>query len=357
MISESKTSASPARFIQVDEEGYFALSGARVTDEKYGADLLRSVTLDERGRAFCQLPEGPIWIEAFDQPFVARQISHLANDLFFLNLPYGYSEKFSAGSLTVDEWDRFHGHTERGIPFVMSRPAQAAFFNLLEEFDDESITIAGKHYPVGPIFAPNTAAQRADFWDQVYQSEVPAWELEKPHDAFAATLPQLKLSRSRILVLGAGSGNDAAYFAKQGHKVTGVDFSSEAIARAKTKYGSIENLSFVQSDVFQLPQSMNEQFDLVVEHTCYCAIDPTKRSDLIKAWRRVLTDNGFLLGVFFAYDKMAGPPYGGSEWEIRARLQKTFRILYWQRWQKSSPQRLGKEFLVYAQKLPTLSAF
>ncbi len=353
-MSASTTPQGAARFIQIDEEGYFALKGTRVTDDKYGADLFKSVTLDERGRSFCQLPEGTVWIEAFDQPFVVRQVSHVAGGLFSLTLPYGYSENFRVGTLTVDDWDRFHGHTERGIPFVFSRPAQATFFNLMDEFDDESITIAGTQYPVDPMYSANTDARSADFWNQIYQSQVPAWELEKPHDAFVAILPQLKLSRCRILVLGAGSGNDAAFFAKQGHKVTAVDFSEEAVARGRSKYGSLENLSFVQSDIFTLPPSMNAQFDVVVEHTCYCAVDPTRRNNLVKVWRQVLTDNGFLLGVFFSYDKNSGPPYGSSEWEIRARLQKTFRNLYWHRWQKSSPERLGKEFIIYAQKLPSL---
>jgi hypothetical protein len=55
-------------------------------------------------------------------------------------------------------------------------------------------------------------------------------------------------------------------------------------------------------------------------------------------------------------DKRTGPPFGGSEWELRSRLQshasqKGFRILYWNRLRDSKPERLGQELFVYAQKL------
>jgi hypothetical protein len=48
--------------------------------------------------------------------------------------------------------------------------------------------------------------------------------------------------------------------------------------------------------------------------------------------------------------KKQGPPYGGSEWELRQRLKDSFQFVFWGRWQKSLPKRQGKELFVYAQK-------
>jgi 2-polyprenyl-3-methyl-5-hydroxy-6-metoxy-1,4-benzoquinol methylase len=41
------------------------------------------------------------------------------------------------------------------------------------------------------------------------------------------------MPRCRVLVLGCGEGHDAAFFAQNGHIVTGVDISPEAITRAQ----------------------------------------------------------------------------------------------------------------------------
>ncbi|MES2965569.1 MAG: class I SAM-dependent methyltransferase, partial [Bdellovibrionota bacterium] len=131
-------------------------------------------------------------------------------------------------------------------------------------------------------------------------------------------------------------------------------FSEEAIARAKATYGHLPDLTFIKGDAFHLPPSMDQAFDIVFEHTLYCAISPDRRNELVRAWRRALVETGHVMGVFFAFDKPAGPPFGGSEWEIRARLLKTFRSLYWQRLKNSTEARLGIELFVYAQKRSAL---
>jgi SAM-dependent methyltransferase len=157
--------------------------------------------------------------------------------------------------------------------------------------------------------------------------------------------------KSKVLVIGCGSGHDAAFFARQGHLVTGVDFSPEAIRRANELYGKIENLSFIQADAFNLPEAWTGRFDLVFEHTCYCAVDPQRRDELARAWRRVLMPQGRLLAVLFVMEKRDGPPWGGNEWEVRERLRKGFNFLYWTRWRKSIERRTATELVLFAQKL------
>ena len=56
------------------------------------------------------------------------------------------------------------------------------------------------------------------------------------------------------------------------------------------------------------------------------------------------------MGVFFAMDKMQGPPFGGTEWELRERIKKHFHFIFWGRSHESIERRDGKEFVVYAQK-------
>src|SRR5690606_23315083 len=99
-----------------------------------------------------------------------------------------------------------------------------------------------------------------------------------------------------------------------------------------------------------LPSELTRQFDVVFEHTFFCAVDPSLRQKVVETWSRLLRDGGHFLGIFFVMDKGERPPFGATEWEIRERLRKKFDFLYWTRWKKSLPHRLGKELVVYAQK-------
>ncbi|MES2856763.1 MAG: methyltransferase domain-containing protein [Bdellovibrionota bacterium] len=342
------------RFIQVDEDGYFKMEDLRVADLDTGRAWFKSMRMDGLKPVIAM--DGPsgtdmVIVESFDAPLVAKNISRDGGS-WTLDLPYGHSEAFDPSALTIDEWDRFHGICERGIPFVFSRSAQATFFNLLDEYDDDSIMIDGKNFVLGPWLQENADAGSSKWWSGFYQTGDAGWDLGGPHPALALFVPGLKLHRSRILVLGAGRGHDAAWFAKQGHIVTAVDYSEDAIAQAKELYGSVDNLTFLKADALGLPPSMDRSFDVIFEHTLYCAIPPSRRNELAKSWRRALVETGHLMGVFFVNDKPFGPPFGGSEWELRARLSKTFLPLYWQRLRLDhGKSRSGTELFLYAQKL------
>lgn len=357
MVS-SETSASvevPSRFVQVDEEGYFKMGDTRVSDQEIGRDWMKLVNFDPKSATTSAKIDGhETLIEAFDAPYVVLQIDQ-SNSTWTAKMPYGHEEKFQLDTLSLDEWDRFHGRTERGIPFIFSRQAQASFFDMLEEFDDDSIQFDGVRYELKPWLEPFDEAAAAKFWNDRYIGEDTPWDTRQDvYPAIPKLVPQLKLMKSRILVPGCGRGHDAAWFAQQGHIVTALDYSDEAIKQAKELYGHIPGLTFAKADVFNLPQSFDKAFDVVFEHTLYCAILPEKRNDLVKVWRRVLVETGHLLALMFASEKRSGPPFGGSEWEIRQRLAKSFRPLYWQRLKLSVPKRLGTELFVYSQKIPNL---
>lgn len=339
----------PDKYIAIDEEGYPLFGDVRVTDEKVGSELLRNMKFAENGALETTLQGTSAFVEAFDEPYVAAQVLKIPAGWRIL-LPYGLELPFELKSLTLDEWDRFHGMTLNGIPFVLSRKAQAEFFNLVDEFDDESVTVDDEIYEL-PTWLPDTREVKEEkFWSHIYQTETPGWEMNDAHPALKDMLPRLKLPKQRILVLGCGSGNDAAYFAEHGHVVTAVDISPEALSRAKEKYGKYTNITWIQSDLFKLGHEHDGTYDLIFEHTCYCAINPAQRTELVTLWRRLLAPGGFLLGVFFAMSKRNGPPFGGSEWELRERLKKYFQFVFWGRWHQSIDRRNGKELLVYAQK-------
>ncbi len=338
------------KFVQIDEQGYGLFGEIRITDGEVGKQLLESVSVTDTGVVITKMNGDTIIVEAFDAPYVAQQVS-LDGPTWSIQCPYDAHFEFFLKDLSLDEWDRFHGVTSKGIPFVFSRPAQARFFNLLQDYTDDSITHDNKIYEIEPHLIDNHDIHKPQWWTDVYINEgKPRWDLGEASPVLKDMLPRLKLPKSRILVLGSGEGHDAAFFAKDGHNVTAVDISPEAHRRAKEKYAHFSNINWVEADIFKLGKDFDKSFDLVFEHTCYCAVNPSLRQDLVKLWNRCLVDTGSLLGVFFVTEKRRGPPYGGSEWEIRERLKKSYQFLFWGRWRKSIPRRLGKELFVYAQK-------
>ncbi|MBX3020208.1 MAG: methyltransferase domain-containing protein [Bdellovibrionales bacterium] len=342
---------STDRYLPIDEEGYFVFDGRRVDDEELGRLLLNNIKPADANAYVTSMDGQEAWVEAFDAPLIARHVRFAPDGKSGeIDLAYHSQARFDFSTLSVDEWDRFHGFTQSGIPFVFSRGAQVEFFDLLDSFDDDSVTVKGTRFEVPPWLASFPEASTAKFWNDIYQSPEQPWELNGETPVLTYVLPQLKLSKARVLVLGSGAGHDAAYLARQGHAVTAVDMSSDAIQKAKQAYGAIENLKFVQADAFALPQEWNGKFDLVFEHTCYCAITPDRRNELVSAWRRMLHSQGHLLGVFFVMEKRGGPAFGGSEWEVRERLRKNFDFLFWTRWHASIERRKSKELVVYAKK-------
>ncbi|MCB0377472.1 MAG: methyltransferase domain-containing protein [Bdellovibrionales bacterium] len=337
--------------IVLDEEGYFKdYQGLRVKDETYGQELLKHFSMNEFGVITTHYQGAEVLVEAFDKPYIARQIG-VMDGHWWIQMPYQFRQGFDPQSLSLDEWDRFHGVAENGIPFVLSRTAQAELFNLAEDFTDESIHLLGKEYQTPNYYIENLDANLAQFWTDVYNEKpIPNWDLQKPHPELESSLHQLKLQKQRVLVAGCGYGHDAAYLAEKGFVVTAVDMSEKALEGAQDRYGHLENLEFVKADVFELGKEYKEAFDLIFEHTCYCAITPQRRSKLIQVWRQCLAPEGHLLGIFFVVPKRTGPYFGGSEWELREKLSPYFQFLYWTRLHHSPGWRLGAELLIYGKK-------
>lgn len=340
------------RFQKIDEEGYLlSEQGVRMEDETFGREFLNSLFLNDSHQVKAKYKSSEVFVEAFDQPLIARHLIK-ENDQLTIELPYQMKALVNLDTLSLDEWDRFHGLTDKNVPFVLSRQAQIELFDLLDEFDDDQIKIFGKNFPTPPYFSSSSDVNVESFWTGIYESEEPKWDLKAPANALKDVLPQLKLSKQRVLVLGCGKGHDAAFLAQAGHLVTAVDISPSAIEGAKKQYSHLSGLEFLQADVFKLPSQNFGPFDLVFEHTCFCAIDPAKRSDLVKVWKKLLVDDGHLLGIFYVMPKPLGPPFGASEWEVRERLKPSFDFRYWTRWRNSIPRRQGNELVVYAQKIP-----
>jgi len=106
----------------------------------------------------------------------------------------------------------------------------------------------------------------AEFWDQFFrQRRESGDDLDWGGLWTGPFLVPLREAGVRtILELGCGTGNDAARLADAGYSVTAVDLSSEAVGRARARYGSVAR--FVIADMTQRLPFPGGSFDAVMSN-------------------------------------------------------------------------------------------
>jgi thiopurine S-methyltransferase len=103
----------------------------------------------------------------------------------------------------------------------------------------------------------------------------------------------------------------------------------------------------IQNDFFNL----SGQYDLILEQTFFCALDPSLRTKYVEKMYELLTKNGKLVGLLFDFPLVAeGPPFGGSIDEYRNIFSKFFKIKILEKSYNSIPDRNGKELFVKFEK-------
>lgn len=191
---------------------------------------------------------------------------------------------------------------------------------------------------------PSPSRLSADAWEHRYQEGTTRWDLGQPAPAFVDLFQSEAAPQpGHVIVLGAGRGHDARLFAQHRFEVTAVDFAPSAVA-AMAHEVELTGLPLrpLQRNIFDLVPEFEDQFDYVVEHTCFCAIDPSLRSDYVKLVARLLKPQGELLAVFFTHSRGGGPPYGSTPEEIRALFEPHF-VVDLVSVENSVPSRQGEE--------------
>ena len=153
----------------------------------------------------------------------------------------------------------------------------------------------------------------SEYWEQAYQSGDIGWDLQRPTPVFNQWINSQEDQLS-ICILGAGNGWDAINFAQKGHDVTAVDFAISAIENMSKSARKLSvDLNLVYSDIFDIGKIYHNTFDIVLEYTCYCAINPDRRTEYVNIVDRILKPDGKFVALFFPLDKElndGGPPFG-----------------------------------------------
>ena len=183
-----------------------------------------------------------------------------------------------------------------------------------------------------------------DFWEPHYKYDQAPWDLGQPAPALKEWLRLHPDARGRVAVLGCGRGHDAIALARAGFDVTAVDFAPTAIAEARALAAEAGvPLTLHEGDALALPAGWAGTFDWVFEHTCFCAIDPMKRTAYVELVHQLLKPDGCLVGVFFTHGESGGPPFDVRPIEIQRLFEGRFMINALGPTTHSVDQRQGKE--------------
>ena len=124
-------------------------------------------------------------------------------------------------------------------------------------------------------------------WDEYYKKDnIP--DYPSPFAEYVAN----KLSNQQtILEVGCGNGRDAKFLASQGHLVTGLDRSSEAIELCKKLY-SAESLEFFFGTITNIAKINKKKYDLIYSRFVIHAMSLNEEIKTLNMSHKLLNKDG-----------------------------------------------------------------
>ncbi|MES2569856.1 MAG: methyltransferase domain-containing protein, partial [Verrucomicrobiota bacterium] len=182
-------------------------------------------------------------------------------------------------------------------------------------------------------------------WEAHYRRGETPWDKGAPSPGLVDYLAQEPM-QGRLLVPGCGLGYDVRALAPGAEEVVGIDIAPAAVDAAR-RFPVTRNERYEVADLFELPPALRGCFDGVWEHTCFCAIDPSRRADYVEGIVSALKPGGRFLAIFYLNPDHThpdeGPPFGVSMADLDALFLPRFELL--REWlpQHAYPGREGRE--------------
>lgn len=185
------------------------------------------------------------------------------------------------------------------------------------------------------------------FWNERYLNRETGWDMNQVSPPLKHYIDRVSDKSTAFLIPGCGNAYEAEYLVDKGFSnVTVLDISSVLVNRLKKKFTG-KKINIVQVDFFM----HQGKYDLILEQTFFCALDPSLRRDYVKKMDELLRGKGRLAGVLFNKDFCNNhPPYGGSEEEYLNLFSPFFRIIKMEGCYNSIPPRAGTELFIEFEK-------
>lgn len=194
----------------------------------------------------------------------------------------------------------------------------------------------------------STSSLDQSYWEERYINNKTGW------DAGAITTPlktyfdQLTNKEIKILIPGAGNSYEAEYLHKQGFKnVTVLDIAKQPLENIRKRIPDFPTGNLIQGDFFE----HQKNYDLIIEQTFFCALNPAQRNDYARKMHELLAKNGKLVGLLFDTEFEGGPPFGGCSDDYRKVFSPFFIFKVFDPSYNSIKPREGSEvFIILVKK-------
>lgn len=188
----------------------------------------------------------------------------------------------------------------------------------------------------------------AAYWQQRYQSGHTGWDTAGITAPLKEYFDQLQNKQISILIPGCGHAYEAEYLFRQGfEQVYIADVAEAPLQHFAPRVPAFPKEHLLQQDFFTLKGA----YDLLVEQTFFCALDPVLRPAYARQCATLLKPGGKLMGLFFDTTfTHKGPPFGGSREEYRPYFEPYFDFLHFELAYNSIPARQGRELFMLLQK-------
>jgi methyl halide transferase len=183
------------------------------------------------------------------------------------------------------------------------------------------------------------------YWQSQWERPTQGWDIGRAAPPLVRWFGAHAARGRRVLVPGCGRGHEARLLAAEGADVVAVDFAPGALAEARALAAAEKlHIDFRQRDLFTLAEDP-ERYDLVVEHCCFCAIEPARRAEYLDVIADVLVEGGELVGLYWNHGRPGGPPFSVDDTELKRLFERRFVLRQMSVPDDSIERRRGQEIL------------
>lgn len=183
------------------------------------------------------------------------------------------------------------------------------------------------------------------YWNTRYLENKAPWDIGNISTPLKDYIDQLSDKSISILVPGAGNAYEAEYlFKNEFDSVFICDLASEPLKSFQRRCPDFPSQQLLQQNFFDLKEN---SYDLIIEQTFFCAIDPELRQAYADKVHRLLKPGGKLVGLLFNDVFQAeGPPFGGTAKEYREYFKGKFLFKTFETASNSIKPRAGRELFI-----------
>lgn len=186
------------------------------------------------------------------------------------------------------------------------------------------------------------------YWEQRYHDQNTGWDIGEASEPLKTYINRIENKLIKILIPGCGNAYEFDYLKQNGfNDVYVLDVAKNLVDSLKNKNPEIDENYFINEDFFE----HSTQYDLILEQTFFCALDPKLRPKYAKKMFELLSTNGLLVGVLFNVDFGNDfPPFGGNKAEYLTYFEPYFNIITMESCYNSIEPRKNKELFIILKK-------